>query len=255
VVVVVGSWSDPGASAARLFDAVRSLDAANLDVLRKVFTRPDALRLGQTREQVTQEAAAHFARLADGMRDRGLPAMEAAHFLMAASIRTRTVARSVMPNKLASYPRQNALAKTLREIGRIERTLFTLNGISDPQLRRHSHAGLKKGEARTALARAVFFNRLGELRDRTFENQRYRASGLNLVVAAIILWNTVYLSRAVDQLRAEGHDLSDELLAPIAPLGWEHVSLTGDYVWSSLQSDKRTLRPLRGTQSPIRQVG
>jgi TnpA family transposase len=39
-------------------------------------------------------------------------------------------------------------------------------------------------------ARAVFFNRLGELRDRTFENQRYRASGLNLVVAAIALWNT-----------------------------------------------------------------
>ena len=45
--------------------------------------------------------------------------------------------------------------------------------------------------------RAVFFNRLGELRDRSFENQRYRASGLNLVVAAIVLWNTVYLGRAV----------------------------------------------------------
>jgi len=51
-------------------------------------------------------------------------------------------------------------------------------------------------EARNALARAVFFNRQGELRDRTFENQRYRASGLNLVVLAIILWNTVYLERA-----------------------------------------------------------
>jgi hypothetical protein len=37
----------------------------------------------------------------------------------------------------------------------------------------------------------VFLNRLGEIRDRSFENQRYRASGLNLVVAAIILWNTV----------------------------------------------------------------
>jgi TnpA family transposase len=47
-----------------------------------------------------------------------------------------------------------------------------------------------KGEARNALARAMFFNRLGELRDRTYENQRHRASGLNLVVAAIVLWNT-----------------------------------------------------------------
>jgi Tn3 transposase DDE domain len=36
-----------------------------------------------------------------------------------------------------------------------------------------------------------------EMRDRSFENQRYWASGLKLVVAAIILWNTVYLERAI----------------------------------------------------------
>jgi Tn3 transposase DDE domain len=58
-----------------------------------------------------------------------------------------------------------------------------------------------------------------------------------MVVAAIILWNTVYLSCAVDQLRAEGHDLPDDLLVHVAPLGWEHISLTSDYVWPSLQSD------------------
>jgi TnpA family transposase len=46
----------------------------------------------------------------------------------------------------------------------------------------------------------VFFNRLGEIRDRSFENQRHRASGLNLVVAAITLWNTVYIERATEQL-------------------------------------------------------
>ena len=73
-------------------------------------------------------------------------------------------------------------------------------------------------------------NRLGELRDRTFDNQRHRASGLNLVASAIILWNTVYLSRAVDHLRHQGADVPDHLLAHVAPLGWEHVSLTGDYL-------------------------
>jgi TnpA family transposase len=31
---------------------------------------------------------------------------------------------------------------------------------------------------------------LGEIRDRTYENQQHRASGLNLVVTAIVLWNT-----------------------------------------------------------------
>ena len=78
-------------------------------------------------------------------------------------------------------------------------------------------AGLNKGEARNALARALFFYRHGEIRDRTFENQRYRASGLNLTIAAITLWNTVYLSRAVDELRAQGEFLPDSLLAHIGP--------------------------------------
>lgn len=67
---------------------------------------------------------------------------------------------------------------------------------------RRVQVGLNKSEAKNALTRAVFFNRMGELRDRSFENRRYRASGLNLVVAAIVLWNTVYLERAIQALRA-----------------------------------------------------
>ena len=96
------------------------------------------------------------------------------------SIQQGTVTASLILRKLGSYPRQNSLALALREICRMERTLFTLAWIEDPSLRRRVTAGLNKGEARNSLARAVFFNRLGEIRDRSFENQRYRASGLNL---------------------------------------------------------------------------
>ena len=56
------------------------------------------------------------------------------------------------------------------------------------------------------LSRTVFFNRLGELRNRSFENQRYRASGLNLVVATIVLWHTVYLVRSTEALREHGQE-------------------------------------------------
>jgi hypothetical protein len=83
-----------------------------------------------------------------------------------------------MLKKLSAYPRQNGLAKALREVGRIERTLFTLDWIKNPDLRRRAHLGLNKN----ALARAVYFCRLGEVRDRSFENQFFRASGLNLLV-------------------------------------------------------------------------
>ena len=42
------------------------------------------------------------------------------------SIQQGTVTASLILRKLASYPRQNSLALALRELGRIERTLFTL---------------------------------------------------------------------------------------------------------------------------------
>jgi TnpA family transposase len=169
---------------------------------------------------------------------------------LAASIKAGTVAPSALMRRLAAYPKQNALARTLREIGRLERTLFTLDWISDPALRRRTNAGLNKGEARNALARAVFFHRLGEIRDRTFENQKYRASGLNLAVAAVILWNTVYLSHAVTELRARGEAISDELLAHVAPLGWEHITFNGDYIWPT-EPLENGLRPLRDPRSNL----
>jgi TnpA family transposase len=40
-------------------------------------------------------------------------------------------------------------------------------------LRRRLQVGLNKRQTRNALARAVFFHRLGEIRDRDFEQQRY----------------------------------------------------------------------------------
>lgn len=117
---------------------------------------------------------------------------------------------------------QNGLAKALREIGRIERTLFMLDWFRDPALRRRVQAGLNKGEARNALARAVFMHRLGEIRDRKPENQSYRASGLTLLTAAISLWNTVYMERAIDALKRKGLKINEQLLSHLSPLGWEH---------------------------------
>jgi TnpA family transposase len=63
---------------------------------------------------------------------------------------------------------------------------------------------------------------LAEIWDRTYELQRHRASGLNLVVAAIILWNTIYLERAVNAMRAQGYLIDEALLKHVAPIHWNH---------------------------------
>ena len=165
-----------------------------------------------------------------------------------ASIEAGTVLPSTILRKLAAAGPANALSRALRAIGRIERTLFTLQWLSDPELRQRSHAGLNKGEASNALRRAIFFHRQGEIRDRTFENQSFRASGLSLITAAIVHWNTVYLARAVEHLRAQNISVPEDLLAHVAPLGWEHIALTGDYIWASLPPIAK-FRPLRTVHS------
>jgi TnpA family transposase len=169
---------------------------------------------------------------------------------LAMSIKTGTVTASVILRKLAAYPWQNSLALALRELGKLERTFSTLQWLQDPELRRRSHVGLNKGEQQNALRRAVFFNRLGEIRDRSYENQSHRASGLNLLVAAIILWNTTYLQRAIDHLRNQGQHPAPGDLVHLSPLGWEHISLTGDYHWQTSQTfGPDQFRPIR-TKAP-----
>jgi len=117
---------------------------------------------------------------------------------LATSIKLGTVTASLMLRKLESYPRQNGLAIALRELGRIERTLFILDRLQSVELRRRVNAGLNKGEARNALARAVFFTRLGEIRDRSFEQQRYRATAA---------------------LKGHGQPVDTTLLQYLSPLG------------------------------------
>ncbi|HFN1707416.1 TPA: Tn3 family transposase, partial [Enterococcus faecium] len=101
---------------------------------------------------------------------------------LAHSIREGTVSASLIMGKLGSYSRQNSLATALREMGRIEKTIFILNYISDESLRRKIQRGLNKGEAMNGLARAIFFGKQGELRERTIQHQLQRASALNIII-------------------------------------------------------------------------
>jgi TnpA family transposase len=197
--------------------------------------------------------AATWPALAPFVAGRPDEALVAAHWddllRLAVSVRTGVVGASLMLKRLGSYPRQNGLALALREVGRIERTLHTFDWLRAPTVRRQATAELNKGEARNALARAVCFHRLGRLRDRGAEAQGHRAGGLALVTAAIALWNSVYLQRALETLRRRGEAVPEALLAHLAPLGWQHVNLTGDYLWSAETSlGPDAFRPLRNAR-------
>ena len=169
-------------------------------------------------------------------------------------VRTGVVSAALMLKRLGAYPRQNGLARALREIGRIERTLFTLDWLEQPSLRRQATAELNKGEPATRSPAPSASTASAACATGPPRHSSTAASGLALVTAAIALWNTVYLGRARDALRRRGESVPDALLAHLAPLGWQHINLTGDYLWgadSNVGADGfRPLRAAAVTQIP-----
>ena len=153
-----------------------------------------------------------------------------------ASLKAGTVAPSAMLKKLAAYRRQNQLDLALQELGRIERSLFMLDWLESPGLRRRCQAGLNKSEQRHALAQVVCTFKQGRITDRGPEAQQFRASGLNLVIAAIVYWNSTYIADAIAHLRATEQSVPEAWLAHTSLLSWEHIS------FSAATADKR--RPL-----------
>ena len=150
---------------------------------------------------------------------------------LGATLAAGTVAPSLILRKLAAYPRRNDLAAALREVGRIERTLFMIDWALDPAMQRRAQIGLNKGESHHALKNALRIGRQGEIRDRSTEGQHYRMAGLNLLAAIVIYWNTARLGEAVAKRRRAGLPVAPELLPHTAPLGWGHLLINGEYKW------------------------
>jgi hypothetical protein len=72
--------------------------------------------------------------------------------------------------------------------------LFMLDWLESPELRRRCHAGPNRSEQRHFLAQVICTFKQGRIADRSAEAQQFRASGLNLVIAAIVFWNSTYIA-------------------------------------------------------------
>lgn len=160
-----------GDSFSRSFDVPSAL-CRDDDGLRQVVAvlpemdnrRADRVSQAKIIAVITHAAAAHWDEL----------------LRLATSIRTGTVTASAMLRELSAYPRQNSLALALRDVGRSNARSSCSTGYKISICAGGPRRGSKTGEARNALARALFFNQLGQLRDRRFENQSYRASPSHL---------------------------------------------------------------------------
>ena len=67
---------------------------------------------------------------------------------------------------------------------------------------------------------------------------------LDLVIAAIVFWNTLYIDKATVHLGMTGQIPDPGLLPCTSPLGWEQIILTGNFDWYSGATERKTARPL-----------
>ena len=134
-----------------------------------------------------------------------------------------------MLRKLGNYSRKNRLYKAFRELGRVVRTVFLLEYISDAKLRRQIQAATNKVESYNGFSKWFCFGGEGIIANNDPEEQEKIIKYNTLVANAVIFQNTVDLTEILQQLKREGYLIDPEDIKAISPYLTEHIKRFGDY--------------------------
>ena len=145
--------------------------------------------------------------------------------------------------------RQNTLAAALKEWGTLRRTIHAARYLSDPAYRRKIARQLNKGESLHALRRDLHYAQQGTIGKPLLADQTEQAWCLTVLTNSVITWVTEYYQLAVQELRAMGRDVPDEILARISPAHGENINFFGvitvDVEAEFAKLDQADWRPLR----------
>ena len=165
---------------------------------------------------------------------------------VAGSLKLGKVSALEIMQVLQKGGKPSSLGKAIGELGRIAKTLYLLNYVDDEAYRRRILTQFNRGEGRHSLARAVCHGRKGEIRQRYREGQEDQLNALGLVTNAIILWNTLYMDKALEHLRSQGWNINPEDIARLSPLGFIHINMLGRYYFELAEAIQNGgFRPLR----------
>ncbi len=138
-----------------------------------------------------------------------------------------TTASLALKRLLACGPRPH-FYRAGRALGRIYKTIFILDDLTDPALRRRVRRGLLQGEPRHALARHVHSGKRGHADGRDFPQQMSRASGLVLSLAALISWQIREIATVLRHWDPSEDGIDASLLPHMSPMGWDNIVLSGE---------------------------
>lgn len=165
---------------------------------------------------------------------------------LAGSLKKGWVTASLIIQKLQAFPRKHPLTRALQEYGRLIKTIHILRWYADETNRRRLNRQLNKGEALHSLRSHLCYANQGEIREQQDEQLHNQVGCLNLVTNAVIVWNTVYIEKVIQQLKQEEQFPGDEELKHIWPTRHAHINVYGRYHFNQENiGKKQQLRELR----------
>ncbi|BAQ63191.1 mobile element protein (plasmid) [Geminocystis sp. NIES-3708] len=145
------------------------------------------------------------------------------------SIYTGKISSVTLLRKLGNYSLKNRLYKAFRELGRVIRTIFLLEYISDLKLRQQITATTNKVEAYNGFSKWLFFGGEQIITTNDIEEMEKRIKYNDLVANAVIFHNVVELTNILQQLQKEGYFMDQKDVVFLSPYLTSHIKRFGDY--------------------------
>lgn len=148
------------------------------------------------------------------------------------SLAQKTTTQSIIIGKLSAYARKNKTKRALWEYDNIIKSLYWLDYIDSPPLRRNVQRALNRGENYHKLRRAVSYANFGKLRFKTEQEQQLWNECSRLITNCIIFYNASLLSKLLTYKESTGDGQGAALLKQVSPVAWQHINLYGRYEFS-----------------------
>ncbi|TDD36483.1 hypothetical protein E1286_38280 [Nonomuraea terrae] len=142
------------------------------------------------------------------------------------------------------------LGDAIAHYGRIFKTLHILTYAVEEPYRRDIKGIRNLQESRHALAGKIFHGRKGEIYQRYHKGMEEQLGALGLVLNCVTLWNTFYMDKALDQLKAERYPLGEEDVARLSPFVRRHINVIGTYSFTQPDLGPTGMRQLRDPDEP-----
>ncbi len=146
------------------------------------------------------------------------------------SVKYGKASSSFILSKLNSYNNKNKLYKAFQELGKVIRTAFLLDYISDKGLRQLITDTTNKVEAYNGLTDWIRFGSKRLVASNDPDEMEKSIKYNDLIANCIMLQNVIDITEICHQLRQEGYNVTKEDLSYISPYLTEHIKRFGEYV-------------------------